>query len=148
MSSPNSAASMPLGHRHADRGRDALAERPGRGLDARRHDVFRVARRLGPSWRKRLSSSSVIARDAGEVEQRVEQHRAVAGRQHEAVAIGPVRIGGVEFQELREQHRRHVGRAHRQAGMAGLGLLDRVHGENADGVGQIRVGDAVGGSSI
>ena len=28
---------------------------------------------------------------AGEVEQRIEQHRAVAGRQHEAVAIGPVR---------------------------------------------------------
>ncbi len=68
------------------------------------------------------------------MEQRVDQHRAVAGRQHEAVAVGPGRIGRIEFQEAREQHGRDVGRAHRQAGMAGFRLLDRIHGERADGV--------------
>ena len=97
------------------------------------------------SWRKRFSSSIVMPVEAGEVQQRVEQHRAVAGRQHEAVAVGPVRVGGVELQELREQHRGDVGHAHRQAGMAGLRLLDRVHGERADGVREIRMGDAIGG---
>ena len=34
---------------------------------------------------------------AGQVEQRVEQHRAMAGRQHEAVAVRPARVGGIEF---------------------------------------------------
>ena len=72
---------------------------------------------------------------AEEMQQRIEQHRAVAGREHEAVAVGPARIGRIEFQEAREQHGRDVGRAHRQAGMAGFRLLDRVHGERADGVG-------------
>ena len=88
-----------------------------------------------PSWRKCLISLDRHRRIAGEIEQRIEQHRAVAGREHEAVAVGPGRIGGIEFQELREQHGRDVGHAHRQAGMAGLGLLDRVHRQRADGVG-------------
>jgi hypothetical protein len=32
--------------------------------------------------------------------------------------------------------------------MAGLGLLDPVHGERAHRVGQIGMGDAIGGSGI
>ena len=72
---------------------------------------------------------------AGEVQQRIEQHRAVPGRQHKAVAVRPFRIGGVEFQELGEQDGGDVGGAHRQAGMAGLGLLDGVHGKATDRVG-------------
>ena len=54
---------------------------------------------IEPSWRKRLISSIVIFSIAEEMEQRVEQHRAVAGREHEAVAVGPFRIGRIEFQE-------------------------------------------------
>ncbi len=86
---------------------------------------------------------------AGEIKQRVDQHRAVAGREHEAVAVGPGRIGRVELQEAREQHGRDVGRAHRQAGMAGFRLLHRVHGQRADGVRHARVGNggAAGGCS-
>src|SRR5262249_42463506 len=61
--------------------------------------------------------------------------RTVAGGQYETVAVGPGGIRGVEFQELREQDRRHVGRAHRQTGMAGLRLLDSVHREPADRIG-------------
>ena len=63
----------------------------------------------------------------------------MAGGEHEAVAVGPVRIGGVEFQESREQHGGDVGHAHRQAGMAGFGLLHRIDRERAD-----RVGHAAG----
>jgi hypothetical protein len=48
-------------------------------------------------------------------------------------------IGGVEFQELGEQHGGDIGRAHRQAGMAGIGLLDGIHRQRAD-----RIGHTVG----
>ena len=88
-----------------------------------------------PTWRKCLIWSSVDVRIAGEIEQRIEQHRAVAGRQDETVAVGPVRVGGIVLQELREQHRGDIRHAHRQAGVAGFGLLDGVHGEEANGIG-------------
>jgi hypothetical protein len=51
------------------------------------------------------------------VQQRVNEHRAVAGRQHETVAVGPGGLGRIELQELGEQHGGDVGRAHGQAGM-------------------------------
>ena len=66
-------------------------------------------------------------RVAGQVEQRVDQHRAVAGRQDEAVAVRPFRIGGIVLQIFGPQHGRGVGHAHRHAGMAAIGGLDRVH---------------------
>jgi len=61
----------------------------------------------------------------------------VAGREDEAIAIRPVRIGGVELHDLGEQYRRDIGDAHRQARMAGIGLLDRVHCQGADGIGHV-----------
>ena len=97
-----------------------------------------------PSWRKFSSSFAPHARIAEQIEQRIEQHRAVAGREHEAVAVRPVRPAGVEFHEALEQHGRDVGHAHRHAGMAGFGLLHRVHRERADGVGAAaRIGFAL-----
>jgi hypothetical protein len=59
----------------------------------------------------------------------------MAGGQYEAVAVGPGRIGRVEFKEAREQDGRDIGRAHGQPGMAGFCLLDRIHRQRADGVG-------------
>ena len=124
-----------LRQRHADRGRDALAERAGRGLDALGVEVLGMARRQRSELAEVLDLVERHVLVAGEIQQRIEQHRAVAGRQHEAVAVRPVRIGGVEFQELREQHGGDVGGAHRQAGMAGFRLLDGVHGEATDRIG-------------
>ena len=72
---------------------------------------------------------------SGQVEQRIEQHRAMAGREHEAVAVGPLRARRIEFEEAAPQHRGDVGHAHGHAGMAAFRLLDRIHGECADGVG-------------
>jgi len=72
--------------------------------------------------------------DPEQVQHRIEQHRAVAGREHEPVAIGPGRIRRVEFQESGEQHGRHIGGAHRQSGVAGLGGFDRIHREGANGI--------------
>ena len=123
-----------FGDRHADRIGEPLAERPGGGLDAGRVAVFGMAGRERAELAEALDLVDRHLLVAGEIEQRVEQHRAVAGGEHEAVAVGPGRIGRVEFQEVREQHGGDVGRAHRQAGMAGLRLLDRIHGERADGV--------------
>ena len=64
----------------------------------------------------------------------------MAGRKHKSVAVGPGRIGGIEFQELAVKHDRHVGHAHRHARMSAVGGLHGVHGQRAD-----RVGEAAGG---
>ena len=125
---------MRFGDRHADGVGEALAERPGRGLDAGRVAVFRMTRRQRAELAEALDLIDRHRLVAEEMQQRVDQHRAVAGRQHEAVAVGPGRIGRIEFQEAREQHGRDVGRAHRQSGMAGLRLFDGIHGERADRV--------------
>ena len=127
-----------LGQREADRHREALAERAGRRLDARRVEVLGMARGLRVKLAELLQF--VHRHDAGaeQLEHRIEQHRAVAGREDEAVAVRPMRIGDVEFQEAVEEHRRDIGHAHRHARMAGLGLLDGVHGKRTDGVGHAR----------
>ena len=127
----------PLGERHADRRREPLAQRTGRRLDPERMAVFRVAGGLGAGLTERLQVSerqAVAAADAGQIEQGIEQHRAVAGRQYEAVAVGPFRVGGVELEDVAEQHRGEVRRAHGQAGMTAFGLLDRVDRQEADRV--------------
>ena len=74
---------------------------------------------------------------AGQMQQPVEQHRAMAVRQHKPVTVGPIRRQRIKPQELREQHRGDVGHAHRHAGMAGFRLLDRVHRERAQRVGHM-----------
>ena len=125
---------MTLRNCHADGVGQALAERAGGGFDA-----GGVAM-LGMTGRKRAELAEALdlldrhLRVAEQIKQRVEQHRAVAGREHETVAVGPGRIGRIEFEEAGEQHGRDIGRAHRQAGMARFRLLDRVHRESANRV--------------
>ncbi len=131
----------PLGERHADRVGEALAQGTRGRLDARRVAELGMPRRLGaqlPEARQLIHGHAGIA---GEMEQRVEQHGAVARRQHEAVAVRPVGRGGIELQEPGEQHGRHVGHAHGHAGMARFGLLHRVHGECPDGIRHVLVRD-------
>ncbi len=89
-----------LGDRHADRIAAALAERAGGGLDAGRVAIFGVAGGLGADLAEILDVLQADRRiagriavlvdllDAREVEQRIEQHRGVADRQDEAVAVG------------------------------------------------------------
>jgi hypothetical protein len=115
-----------LGERHADRIGETLAERPGGRLDPRRDTEFRMARRLAVELAEiaQLREREVVA---GQVQQRVDQHRRVTVRQHEAVAFGPVRIARVMAEVAAPQRDRHLGHAHRRARMARVRLLHRIH---------------------
>ena len=128
---------QPLGERHADRGGDALAERAGGGLDRRVLAVFGMAGGGGVELAEALDLLDPHAVVAGEVEQRVQQHRAVAGGQHEPVAVRPARVGGIELVEAGPQRGGDIGHAHRHAGMAGFRRLHRVDRQRADGVGHL-----------
>ena len=64
---------------------------------------------------------------AGEVEQRVEEHRRVAVGEHEPVAVGPVGRGGVVLHDPGEEHVGERCQRHRRAGVTRVRLLHRVH---------------------
>jgi len=119
--------------RHAHGVSHTLAERPGRGLDTRRKPMLGVARRPAPPLTELLDvvEREVVAR---EVERRVQQHAGVSRRQHEAVAPEPVGVRGIVPEMPLPQHIRERREGHRGARVAGIGPLDRVHREGADGV--------------
>src|SRR5258708_35852548 len=86
-----------LGERHADRIRQTLAERPGRGLDAGGMTPFRMPRRAAGEVAEAADLRHRYVGIAGQIEERVEQHRAVAGREHEAVTVRPIGMCWIEF---------------------------------------------------
>ena len=122
-----------FGDRQADAVGEALAERAGGQLDAGRQAVLGVAGRLAAPLAEALQ---VVERQvvAGQVQQAVQQHAAVAGGEREPVAVGPLRVARVVAQEARPQHVGHRRRAERQPGMAAVGLLHGVDRQRADRV--------------
>ena len=120
---------MAFCNRHADGIGETLAQRSGGRLDAFRMAIFRVARGLRAELAEMLELVECHVLVAKEEKHRIEQHRAVTGGKHEAVAIRPMRVCGVEFEEARKQHRGDVGRSHGQARMAGIRLLNGVHAQ-------------------
>ena len=133
-----------LGQRHAHAVGQPLAQRAGGGLHAGRFAVFRMP------GRGRMQLAEILQifqgeRIAGQVQDRIEQHRAVAVGDHETVAVEPVRVGGVVAVKIVEQDFGNIGHAHRHAGVAGVGALNGVHGKGADGVGELA---AVGHGSV
>ena len=129
-----------FGQRHADGEADALAERAGGAFDAVGKVEFRMSRSLAAETAELFD---VVDGDfvAEQIGQRIHQHRAVARRQDETVAVRPFRILRIEFQELREQDRGDVGATERQSGMARTHALDRVHRKGADRIRHVGVGD-------
>ena len=119
--------------RHADARGKALPERPGGRLDAGRTPVFRVSRGHALPLAEALE---FIQRQGipGQVQQAVQQHRAVPGREDKAVAIEPLRVTRAVVHELRPQYICGVGHAHRHAGVSRLGLLYAVGSQEANGV--------------
>ncbi len=120
-----------FGHGHADRVRNPLAQRAGRGFHAHGVTIFRMARGLGVHLAEALDffHRQVIAR---EMQQGVDQHGAVAVGLHETVAVEPLRVRGVVAQMVVPQDLGDFRHAHGRAGMAGIGLLHGVHRQGAD----------------
>ena len=118
-------------HSHAHGGGKALSERPGGGFHADGVLIFRMARRLGAVLTEGLQ---VVHRQpiAEQVQKRIDQHGAVPAGEHEAVAIVPLGIGVGVHHVLAPHGVGHGGGAHRHAGMAALGLLHALGGEDAD----------------
>src|SRR5215475_2851214 len=125
---------MPFRDCHADRVAEPLAKRSRGGLDAGRMIVFGMSCGERAKLAETLDLLDRHPFIAEQEKKRVEQHRAMAGREHETVTIGPVRIGRIKFQKSGEQDGGDVGRPHGQAGGTALRLLDRVHGERPNGV--------------
>jgi hypothetical protein len=50
--------------------------------------------------------------------------------------LGQAGFAGLWLRKIVPQHLGYIRHAHRRAGMAAVGLLDRIHGEGADGVGE------------
>ena len=107
---------MALGQRHADR----VGRGPGRAGRwwSRCRSAWPCSGWPGGAGAELAEALQLLqrhVREAGQVEQRVEQHRAVAGRQDEAVAVGPVGMLRVELEEPGPQHGGDVGHAHGHA---------------------------------
>ena len=84
--------------RHADGVGEALPQRSGGDFDAGRVAALGVAGREAAPLPELLD---VVQRQVvtGQVQQRVQQHRAMAGGEHEAVAVGPAGIARVVPEE-------------------------------------------------
>src|SRR5208282_1258009 len=87
-------------NRHSDAVTEALPERPGGSLDAGRVMVLGMA---GGQAAKLPKAFDFIEREivAGQIQQAVQQHRAVTCREHESVAAVPLRIARIVAQEAR-----------------------------------------------
>ena len=135
-----------LSHGHADSHAHASAERTRRGFNADRVAVLRMARRQGAHLAELLH---IVHRQAVavEVEQRIEQRRAVAAGQDEAVAVGPFRVLGIVVHVVCPELICHRSTAERQARMTGFCFLDCICCEHADGVHAFRV-DVTQGISL
>ena len=129
---------MRLGHRHADSHAHAGTERARRRLNADRVAVLRMARRQGIELAELLH---IVHRQAVaiEMEQRIEKRRAMTARKDEAVAVRPLRILRVVVHVVRPEFIRHRRRAERQPRVAGIGLLDGIRRQHADGVDAFRI---------
>jgi len=114
----------------------ALAQGTGGGLDAWGVAELRVTRSAAMQLAEALE---VIDGDvvAGQVQQRVDQHRAVAVGQHEAVTVGEGRVARVVFQVITPKYLGDIRHAHRGTGMAAVGFLHGIHAEGTNGVGTL-----------
>ena len=80
-----------------------MVDRVRSAVDARRDEILGMARRVGAELAEPLDLLDRHGRRTEEVEHRVQEHRAVPGRQHEAVAVGPGRLGRIEADETGKQ---------------------------------------------
>ena len=142
------ACEQALGQGHADRIGQPLTERPGGGLDTGREADLRMPGCLRVQLAK---VAKIIDREriAAQMQQRIEQHRAMAIGQHEAITVEPAGLRRVVFEMSGPQRDGNVGHAHRHAGMTGARALHCVHGKHPDGGSHARrLAGVQGGSGL
>ncbi len=117
----------------ADGHAEALAEGAGGDFDARGLAVLGVAGGVGAPLAEllELRHRQVVA---GEVQRAVEERGGVAVGEDEAVAVDPLGVGGIVLHELVVEQVGDGCAAEGRAGVAGVGLLNGVDGEEAEGV--------------
>jgi len=71
---------------------------------------------------------------AGQVQERVDQHRTVSVGQDETVTIRPFGIDRVMPHVIIPQNLGYVGHTHRRSRVSGIRLLHGVHAQSADGI--------------
>jgi hypothetical protein len=122
--------------RHANGVRNALAQRAGGGFYTGGDADFGVARGFAVQLAKvfELVHGQLVAT---QVQQGINKHGAVTIGKHKAVTVHPVWIGGAVLQMLTPQGGRHIGHSHGGAGVSGVGELNCVHCQRADGAGHL-----------
>ena len=103
---------MALGNRHAHCIPESLPQRSGGRLHAGCDEALGMTRRNRAQLAEALDLLDRHPFVTEEMEQRVNQHRAVTRRQDETVAVGPGGIGRIELEIARKEHRRDIRRAH------------------------------------
>src|ERR1700756_1521213 len=135
-----------LGNRHTNTGGNSLSERTGGGLDTRDPVILWMPGRLAVELAK---MANIVQRDSGvpqsfvicvhrldsrQVQRGPKQHRRVAIRQHETIAVGPNRVLWIKSHNAVPDRVNQGRERHRGAGMPGLGLLHSVDRKRANGV--------------
>src|SRR5215813_3384514 len=70
----------------------------------------------------------------GKMEHRPEQHRGMAVREHESIAVGPDRVMGIEAHDPVPDRVNQWRERHRRTRVSGLGLLHRIYREGANSI--------------
>ena len=65
----------------------------------------------------------------------VKEHRTMTGTQNEAVAIQPLWVRRIKVQSVAKKHRPNLGSAQWQAQVAGVALMDGIHGKTTGLIG-------------
>src|SRR5471030_1836679 len=114
----------------------ALAQWTGGGFNARGVAEFRVARGTAVQLAEVFQ---VIDRQvvAGQVQQRVNQHRTMTVGHHEAVTVSERWIARVVLQVVTPKYFGDIRHTHRGTGMAAVGFLHGIHAEGTNGVGTL-----------
>ena len=97
---PETGIHDPLGERHAHRVRQPLSERARGGLDPVGVAIFRMPGGLAVDLAEPLDLLDRHVLVAGQVKQRIQQHRPVAVGNQEPVAVQPMRVFHVKAQKL------------------------------------------------
>ncbi len=125
-------AQMFLGHGKANRVGNPLPQGACGRLNPFDMAKFRMARCDGAQLTEILDLLQCHLLVTCEIQQRIDQHRAMARRQNKAVAIWPVRGRCVKGEVLVKQHGRNIRHPHRHTRMARIRGGHPVKGKRAD----------------